>query len=353
MPKDFKNNPPPRDEGRTAHPLLLGMIIGLLLGIVIALAVALWLNRLSNPFVDKAKPIEPLAKIGPTQPPQARGEGRRREGRAAARPPREKAEDGAAALRVLHDASRREGSDGQGGQGRRRQAEGARQGRPRLRRPRQPKPPFGRDLLAAGRRLLRGEGRRQPQGQDRLHRPGGHGEARRGARARARCTASGWAPTRASRTRTESRPRCPRTGSARPSSAPTKPRTTDGVQTMSLRRILTLALATLGLAAGSAHAQLRPGQDFTLLQPPQSTDGGGKVEVIEFFSYACGHCYKLEPFLESWAKKLPAGRRLQARPRRGQRRVDAARAPLLLARGDGQARRAARARPSTRCTRRT
>jgi len=68
MPKDFKNNPPPRDNGRTAHPLLLGMIIGLLLGIVIALAVALWLNRLSNPFVDKAKPIEPLARIGPTQP---------------------------------------------------------------------------------------------------------------------------------------------------------------------------------------------------------------------------------------------------------------------------------------------
>lgn len=70
MAKDFKNNPPPRDNGRTAHPLLLGIIIGLLMGIVIALAVALWLNRLSNPFVDKAKPIEPLAKIGPTQPPR-------------------------------------------------------------------------------------------------------------------------------------------------------------------------------------------------------------------------------------------------------------------------------------------
>jgi len=70
MAKDFKNNPPPRDNSRTAHPLLLGIIIGLLMGIVIALAVALWLNRLSNPFVDKAKPIEPLAKIGPTQPPK-------------------------------------------------------------------------------------------------------------------------------------------------------------------------------------------------------------------------------------------------------------------------------------------
>jgi thiol:disulfide interchange protein DsbA len=75
---------------------------------------------------------------------------------------------------------------------------------------------------------------------------------------------------------------------------------------MSLRRILTLALATLGLLAGAAHAQLRQGQEYALLSPPQSTEGGGKVEVIEFFSYACGHCYKLDPFLESWAKKLPA-----------------------------------------------
>jgi len=74
---------------------------------------------------------------------------------------------------------------------------------------------------------------------------------------------------------------------------------------MYLRRILAIAFATLGLAAGSAHAQLRQGQDFILLNPPQATDGGGKVEVIEFFSYACGHCFKLEPFLASWAKKLP------------------------------------------------
>lgn len=75
---------------------------------------------------------------------------------------------------------------------------------------------------------------------------------------------------------------------------------------MHLRRILVLATATLGLMAGTAvHAQLRAGQDYTLLNPPQATEGGGKVEVIEFFSYACGHCYKLEPFLAAWAKKLP------------------------------------------------
>ncbi len=75
MPKDFRNSPAPRAEGRTAHPMLLGIIIGLLLGIVISLAVALYLNRLSNPFLDKAKPIEPLAKIGPAQPPRPEEKG--------------------------------------------------------------------------------------------------------------------------------------------------------------------------------------------------------------------------------------------------------------------------------------
>ncbi len=69
MPKDYKDAPSPRSDGKLSHPMLLGVIIGLLLGIVISLAVALWLNRLSNPFVDKGKPIEPLPKIGPAQPP--------------------------------------------------------------------------------------------------------------------------------------------------------------------------------------------------------------------------------------------------------------------------------------------
>jgi cell division protein FtsN len=69
MPRDYKDAPAARSDSRLTHPLLLGMIIGLLLGIVISLAVALWLNRLSNPFVDKGKPIEPLPRMGPAQPP--------------------------------------------------------------------------------------------------------------------------------------------------------------------------------------------------------------------------------------------------------------------------------------------
>jgi cell division protein FtsN len=70
MPRDYKDSPAPRAaDSRLNHPLLLGIIIGLLMGIVIALAVALWLNRLANPFVEKGKQMEPLPKIGPTQPP--------------------------------------------------------------------------------------------------------------------------------------------------------------------------------------------------------------------------------------------------------------------------------------------
>ena len=73
MPKDYKDAPSPRADSRLNHPLLLGVIIGLLLGIVISLAVALWLNRLSNPFVEKGKAVEPTPKIAPAQPPAPPG----------------------------------------------------------------------------------------------------------------------------------------------------------------------------------------------------------------------------------------------------------------------------------------
>ena len=77
MPKDYKDAPASRSDSRVSHPLLLGMIIGLLMGIVISLAVALWLNRLSNPFVEKgrAQQQEAPTKLGasaqPPPPPEA------------------------------------------------------------------------------------------------------------------------------------------------------------------------------------------------------------------------------------------------------------------------------------------
>ena len=57
-------------------------------------------------------------------------------------------------------------------------------------------------------------------------------------------------------------------------------------------------------AAASAQGAPVDGRDFTKLEPPQPTSSPGKVEVLEFFSYACPHCHAFEPTLEAWAHGL-------------------------------------------------
>lgn len=66
----------------------------------------------------------------------------------------------------------------------------------------------------------------------------------------------------------------------------------------------TLALAALLLVSGVAcSAGYQEGEHYKALKPAQPTSvGPGKVEVVEVFWYACGHCYLIEPTLESWMK---------------------------------------------------
>jgi protein dithiol oxidoreductase (disulfide-forming) len=61
-------------------------------------------------------------------------------------------------------------------------------------------------------------------------------------------------------------------------------------------------------AVGFAHAQvnLTEGKEYKKLGKPQPTETGDKIEVIEFFSFSCGHCFELEPMLQEWKKTLPA-----------------------------------------------
>jgi thiol:disulfide interchange protein DsbA len=47
-------------------------------------------------------------------------------------------------------------------------------------------------------------------------------------------------------------------------------------------------------------------RDYRVVSPAQPTDTGAKIEVIEFFWYACPHCNAFEPTLNAWVKKLPA-----------------------------------------------
>lgn len=60
------------------------------------------------------------------------------------------------------------------------------------------------------------------------------------------------------------------------------------------------------LAFASAAAAQVAGKDFQPINPPQPTQSGDKVEVIEFFSYACPHCHSLQPSLHAWLKRKPA-----------------------------------------------
>lgn len=66
----------------------------------------------------------------------------------------------------------------------------------------------------------------------------------------------------------------------------------------------------LGGAATTSptSAKFKEGTNYQKLVPAQPTSvGPGKVEVVEVFWYGCGHCYALEPAIESWrAKNKPA-----------------------------------------------
>jgi thiol:disulfide interchange protein DsbA len=67
-----------------------------------------------------------------------------------------------------------------------------------------------------------------------------------------------------------------------------------------MRKILILLLL-LGMS-GLASAEYTEGKDYELLKTAQPAPTDGKVQVIEFFSYACPHCYRFEPYIEQWKK---------------------------------------------------
>lgn len=66
----------------------------------------------------------------------------------------------------------------------------------------------------------------------------------------------------------------------------------------------------LGGPASSAptSSKFKEGTNYQKLVPAQPTSAApGKVEVTEVFWYGCGHCFSLDPAIESWrAKSKPA-----------------------------------------------
>ena len=69
-------------------------------------------------------------------------------------------------------------------------------------------------------------------------------------------------------------------------------------------RLGIVALAFLSLA-GLAQASAIQGHDYIALNVPQHQETEGKIEVIEFFSWGCPHCYEFSPLLKRWLATLP------------------------------------------------
>lgn len=70
-------------------------------------------------------------------------------------------------------------------------------------------------------------------------------------------------------------------------------------------RAVALVILALVLTLGTAVAQeYQAGKQYQLVKPPQpTTTGDDSIEVIEFFSYACPHCFHFRPLLHNWLQQ--------------------------------------------------
>ena len=83
--------------------------------------------------------------------------------------------------------------------------------------------------------------------------------------------------------------------------------------TGSQNRLLAAVASTVAAATSTASAaatsgtQWQDGVNYTRTVPAQPTNvPAGQVEVLEFFWYACPHCYALEPTVQTWLKSKAA-----------------------------------------------
>lgn len=61
----------------------------------------------------------------------------------------------------------------------------------------------------------------------------------------------------------------------------------------------------MAFSANTMAANFVAGKDYTVVQNPGKVEVPGKIEVREFFWYGCPHCFKLEPHMQAWLKKIP------------------------------------------------
>lgn len=82
---------------------------------------------------------------------------------------------------------------------------------------------------------------------------------------------------------------------------------------MSRLLLISLLGLFLPLAVNADDAQFQEGRHYVRFSEPLPV-ASEKIEVLEFFSYGCPHCFTFEPYVQEWKKDLPANVEFQQIP---------------------------------------
>lgn len=77
------------------------------------------------------------------------------------------------------------------------------------------------------------------------------------------------------------------------------------MKSYSLAAGLLLSLFLLPFAGAQADTTFEEDLHYFSVIPEQPGAEGDRARVVEFFWYACPHCYKLEPHIKQWLKNKP------------------------------------------------
>ena len=73
-----------------------------------------------------------------------------------------------------------------------------------------------------------------------------------------------------------------------------------------IRSLVSLILAaTFSFAVLAEGFQYEEGTHYVKLEVPVKTKNPDLIEVTEYFSYGCPHCYRFDPLIHDWEQKLP------------------------------------------------
>ena len=69
--------------------------------------------------------------------------------------------------------------------------------------------------------------------------------------------------------------------------------------------VLVMVWSSLACQALAESVRYEEGTHYVALDIPVKTRNSDVIEVMEYFSYACPHCYQMEPLIRQWKAKLP------------------------------------------------